>query len=129
MFCMFSLYYISIHSHFSGVFNENRHFDVTAEYAKSAPDEVLGIITVTNCGPETATCHVLPTLWYRNTWIWGCTHEGCTMKPSIRKLGDASVICKHENLHDVEFYWDVDQSGKSPEVYYTENETNSPVSI
>ncbi|CAK8681003.1 unnamed protein product [Clavelina lepadiformis] len=54
--------------------------------------------SVSNRGPDTATVHVLPTLWYRNTWIWGCTHEGCTLKPSIVKTSDHQVTCKHEML-------------------------------
>lgn len=109
----------------TGLFDENKYFDVTAEYAKSSADEVLGLITVTNRGPDTATVHVLPTLWYRNTWIWGCLHEGCTMKPQIRISGDAEVSCKHESLNKSKFYWDVGQDGKPPELLFTENETNS----
>ena len=100
---------------------------MTAEYAKNSPDEILGVITVTNCGSETATAHVLPTLWYRNTWIWGCRHEGCTMKPSIKKSGEAEVICKHESLNKSKFYWGADQDGNSPKLLFTENETNMKV--
>src|ERR1700758_3838939 len=54
----------------TGVFNENRYFDVLAEYAKNSPDDILIRITVTNRGPEPATLHLLPTLWFRNTWVW-----------------------------------------------------------
>ena len=109
------------------MFNDNRYFDITAEYAKRSPDEVLGVITVVNRGPEVATCHVLPTLWYRNTWIWGCRHEGCTMKPNIKKTGAAEVQCKHETLPKSKFYWAPDQQGDLPELFFTENETNSKV--
>ena len=69
----------------TGVFNDNRYFDVTAEYAKASPDDILVRITVANRGPEAATIHLLPTLWYRNTWSWGCTHEGCEVKPRIER--------------------------------------------
>lgn len=86
------------------------------------------MISVTNHGPEEATIHVLPTIWYRNTWIWGCKHEGCTMKPSIKKTGDNHVLCKHESLHQSKFYWGVDQQGNQPKLLFTENETNSKVS-
>ena len=55
----------------TGVFNEDRYFDVFVEYAKGAPEDILIQITVNNRGPETATLHVLPTLWFRNTWSWG----------------------------------------------------------
>ena len=54
----------------TGVFHEDRYFDVTVEYAKAGPDDVLIRITATNKGPEAANIHLLPTLWYRNTWAW-----------------------------------------------------------
>ena len=52
----------------TGVFDEDRYFDVFVEYAKAAPDDLLCRITVANRGPEAAELHVLPTLWFRNTW-------------------------------------------------------------
>ncbi|KAI8504955.1 hypothetical protein Bbelb_170640 [Branchiostoma belcheri] len=109
----------------TGAFDENRYWDVYAEYAKHSPDDVLCKITVHNRGPEEATLHLLPTLWYRNTWIWGCTHEGCTMKPKIKKTGEDSVKCTHETLET--FTWAVDKGpdGRLPELLFTENETNS----
>src|ERR671932_412170 len=55
----------------AGVFDENRYFDVFAEYAKASPNDILIRITVANRGPESATVHLLPTLWFRNTWSWG----------------------------------------------------------
>ena len=55
----------------TGVFDDDRYFDVGIEYAKVDPHDVLIRISVTNRGPEAATCHVLPTLWFRNTWAWG----------------------------------------------------------
>ena len=54
----------------SGVFDEDRYFDVVVEYAKSSPEECFIRITVANRGPEAATIHLLPTLWFRNTWSW-----------------------------------------------------------
>src|SRR5262249_23724208 len=51
-------------------FRENRYFDVTVEYAKASPDDVLVRIRVANRGPEAAEIHVLPTVWFRNTWSW-----------------------------------------------------------
>lgn len=70
----------------TGVFNESRYWDVFAEYAKSGPNDVLIKIKVCNRGPEERTLHLLPTLWYRNTWIWGCEHEGCTRKALLKKV-------------------------------------------
>ena len=55
----------------TGVFDRNRYFDVVVEYAKAAPEDILVRITVHNRGPEAATLHLLPTLWFRNTWSWG----------------------------------------------------------
>ncbi len=71
----------------TGVFAEGKYWDVFAEYAKDSPNDILVRITVCNRGPETATLHLLPTLWYRNTWIWGCEHEGCTTKALIKEVG------------------------------------------
>jgi hypothetical protein len=55
----------------TGVFDDDRYFDVVAEYAKASPNDVLIRVTVTNRGPAPATLHLLPTLWLRNTWSWG----------------------------------------------------------
>jgi hypothetical protein len=60
----------------TGILHEHRYFDVLAEYAKAGPDDILIRITIANRGPELAHLHVLPTLWYRNTWTWGARHEG-----------------------------------------------------
>ena len=54
----------------TGAFDESRYFDVFAEYAKAAPEDILISLTIANRGPESAVLHVLPTLWYRNTWAW-----------------------------------------------------------
>src|SRR5580698_9249595 len=82
----------------TGVFNDNRYFDVFAEYAKAGPDDVLMRITVANRGPESAMLHLLPTLWYRNTWIWGCKHDGCWIKPRITPAGDSTLLGDHVNF-------------------------------
>lgn len=81
-----------------GVFNEGKYWDVFAEYAKNTPNDVLCRITAVNRGPETATIHVLPQLWFRNTWIWGCSHEGCTIKPKLRSQKDGKVYLHHDSL-------------------------------
>jgi hypothetical protein len=67
----------------AGVFAEERYFDVFAEYAKGAVNDILIRITVENHGPDRATLHLLPTLWFRNTWSWGKIVKECTSKPSI----------------------------------------------
>ena len=104
----------------TGVFNEGRYFDVVAEYAKAAPDDLLIRITVVNRGPEAAELHVLPTLWFRNSWIWGCTHEGCELKPRLKATNPDRVECRHETLGQFMFR----QKGAAP-LLFTENETNN----
>jgi len=59
-----------------GIFDESRYFDVFVEYAKGSPNDILIKITIANRGPDPSPIHVLPTLWARNTWSWGCDHEG-----------------------------------------------------
>ncbi|XP_013408660.1 uncharacterized protein YMR196W-like, partial [Lingula anatina] len=108
----------------TGVFDENRYWDVTAEYAKNTPNDVLCRYTVANRGPEEATLHVIPVLWYRNTWIWGCKHEGCTKKPSMKQHKAGELHCSHETLGQTTFIADKDPSGKLPAFLFTENETN-----
>src|SRR5437667_2392677 len=82
----------------TGIFRDRRYFDVFAEYAKAAPDDILIRLTVANRGPEAATLHVLPTLWFRNTWSWGCTHEGCEVKPLLEQAGAGTLSARHATL-------------------------------
>jgi hypothetical protein len=106
----------------TGVFDQNRYFDVFVEYAKNGPDDILIRITVCNRGPDPATIHLLPTLWARNSWIWGCSHEGCEMKPHIAASGPASVDVDHVTLG--KFRWVAEERGEGPKLLFTENETN-----
>ncbi|XP_033111572.1 uncharacterized protein YMR196W-like [Anneissia japonica] len=108
----------------TGVFDEKRYWDVFTEYAKNGPNDILCRITVANRGPDTATIHVLPQLWYRNTWIWGCSHEGCTMKPKMSMQKDGKVLCSHESLDKFYYVCDVGPDGKNVDIHFTENETN-----
>src|SRR5256714_181848 len=68
----------------TGIFDEGRYFDVFTEYAKETPNDLLIRITVANRGPEAATIHLLPTIWFRNTWAWGRTGEGYWARPNIK---------------------------------------------
>jgi hypothetical protein len=109
----------------TGAFDDNRYFDIFAEYAKASPDDLLIRVTVANRAPESATIHVLPTLWFRNAWTWGCSHKGCEVKPRMESAGPAAVVARHASLG--EFRLDIDQSvhlGK-PELVFTDNETNA----
>lgn len=69
----------------TGVFTDQRYFDILVEYVKAAPDDIFVRITATNRGPDAATLHLLPTLWFRNTWSWGRNGEGIGRSPSSRK--------------------------------------------
>ncbi len=107
----------------TGIFNENRYFDVLIEYAKAAEDDILIQITVTNRGPDTAPCHILPTLWFRNTWSWGYPtgpmHD-VDGKPMIRRLNSTSAVeATHPAAGTHYLYAD-----GSPDFIFTENETN-----
>jgi hypothetical protein len=108
----------------TGIFNDNRYFDVTAEYAKAAPDDVLVQLTVANRGPDAATLHLLPTLWFRNHWSWGCLHEGCEVKPRIDADGNGGVVTQHASLGKFHMCADVASDGTRPALLCTENETN-----
>jgi hypothetical protein len=110
----------------TGIFDGNRYFDVLAEYAKAAPDDILIRITVANRGPEPATIHLLPTLWYRNTWSWGSTQEGQGIRPRLRaeKQGNR-VTGTHDTLGTFSLAVGPDPQGKPPPLLFTENETNS----
>ena len=100
----------------TGVFDADRYFDVFVEYAKADPEDILILISVHNRGPETAEIHLLPTLWFRNTW----TGDMDSSKPTIRQVEKASVLASHAQLGDRT----LDCDG-NPELLFTENESNA----
>ena len=107
----------------TGVFDDNRYFDVVAEYAKADEDDVLVRITVANRGPEAATLHLLPTVWFRNTWSWGRAGEGYWPRPSLRAEGPAAIVAEHTGLG--RYVIDAEPAeGTAPGLLFTENETN-----
>ncbi|MBK7403832.1 MAG: glucosidase [Phycisphaerales bacterium] len=108
----------------TGVFDENRCFDVTVEYAKASPEDTLIRITAENRGPEAAELHLLPTLWCRNTWAWGCTHEGCEPKPRLWAENAASIRCDHPSLGRYVLEVEPGPDGIAPDLLFTDNETN-----
>lgn len=108
----------------TGVFDNNRYFDVVAEYAKNSPIDILIRISVANRGPEAASIHILPTLWFRNTWSWGKGHEEGSAKPSISQEKDNLVLASHATLGKMFMAFSPGPDGQLPEVLFTENETN-----
>ncbi len=107
----------------AGVFDGDRYFDILAEYAKESPDDILIRITISNRGPAPATLHVLPTLWFRNSWSWGRGGEGYWPKPRISVDG-SGLLAEHVSLGRYRLIWEAPRTG-TPRVLFTENETNS----
>ncbi|QDT64641.1 MGH1-like glycoside hydrolase domain-containing protein [Calycomorphotria hydatis] len=108
----------------TGLFDDNRYFDVFVEYAKATADDILIRIKVCNRATKQATLHLLPTLWFRNTWAWGCDTEGCWAKPRIWCDGRDYLMTDHESLERFHFYTGPDHKGKAPRWLFTENETD-----
>jgi hypothetical protein len=104
----------------TGIFAEDRYFDVFVECAKAAPEDLLIEITVHNRGPEDASLHVLPTLWFRHTWSWA----GGTDVPGLRAVdggtGTSAVVADHETLGRRWLHCD-----GAPPLLFTGNETNN----
>ncbi len=108
----------------TGIFADNRYFDVFVEYAKAAPTDILIRLNIVNCGPEAAPLHILPTLWFRNTWSWGRDSR----KPLLQKyvspggqlpVGMLSIEARHHLLGDYILHCEAADS-----LLFTENETN-----
>ncbi|HYV37650.1 MAG TPA: glucosidase [Gemmataceae bacterium] len=103
----------------TGIFGEDRYFDVVVEYAKETPDDVLIRITVHNRGPDAATLHVLPTLWFRNTWAWW-PEDGKPELRALKQAGEIAVVAA--NHYDLGEYF---LSCANPRnLLFTENDTN-----
>lgn len=100
----------------TGIFDEDRYFDVFVEYAKATAEDILIQITAINRGPETKTLHLLPTLWFRNTWSWGNKET----KPTLKLIKPGIVEASHPTLGQRYLYCE----GRT-ELLFTENETNS----
>ena len=94
---------------------ENRYFDVEITYAKAAPDDILIRATATNCGPQAATLHLLPTIWFRNTWSWGRDNQ----KPSLREGRPTMIEANHHELGSYQLH-----CKDASKFLFTENESN-----
>lgn len=111
----------------TGAFAESRYFDVVVEYAKADQDDILVEITATNRGPDAAPLHLLPTLWFRNTWSWGYPagpmHDVPT-RPIMRRLEDQGaarvVSAEHPALGSYQLY-----AEGADALWFTENESNT----
>src|SRR5258707_8219268 len=101
----------------TGLFNDDRYFDVFVEYAKAAPDDILLRITIENRGPEAAALHVLPQIWFRNTWSWSEDHGH---KPVLAAAGPNSITATHLRLGEYTL-----TAEKPGDLLFTDNETNT----
>jgi len=104
----------------TGVLTDNRYFDIEIAYAKAAPYDILIRATATNCGPEPAVLHVLPTMWFRSTWSWG----GDNQKPILQEIAEIDphidiIEASHHALGTYRFHCEGAEN-----LFFTENETN-----
>jgi hypothetical protein len=100
----------------TGIFDQDRYFDVFVEYAKASPQDILITVTVHNRGPEAATLHLLPTLWFRNTWSWGDSAP----RPLLRAASPGVIAATHPTLG--ERFLSCEGAAT---LLFTENETNT----
>src|SRR5262249_6854705 len=115
----------------TGIFAEDRYFDVTVEYAKADPEDILILLTAVNRGPEPATLHLLPTLWFRNTWSWGEDPDrrptADPQPPRLARSRDENGEHREEAVIVAEYpllgtrYLLCEKSGDDPELLFTEN--------
>jgi hypothetical protein len=105
----------------TGAFDDDRYFDVTAEYAKNAPEDILIRISIENPSRREARIHVLPTLWFRNTWSWGRSGEGYGERPTLSATSERSVLGAHTALGEMLLVLDPELD---VELLFTENESN-----
>ncbi|WP_068471367.1 MGH1-like glycoside hydrolase domain-containing protein [Candidatus Protochlamydia phocaeensis] len=103
----------------TGIFNEDRYFDVFVEYAKESPEEMLIKISVCNRGPAESTLHLLPTIWFRNVWTWW----ECKQKPQLNEAADkegSAIVAHHAELGEY-----ILQADSHVPLLFTENDTNN----
>ena len=98
----------------TGIFDDDRYWEITADYAKASATDISIQLTIRNAGPEEATLHALPTLWFRNTWSWGTDDR----TPRISKVDD-HLVAEHHSLGSMTLSGDGD-----PTALFCDNETN-----
>lgn len=109
----------------TGVFNDQRYFSLEIAYAKAAVDDIAIAVTVANRGPEAAAIHLLPTIWYRNTWSWGPDRQvGTGIKPNLKAAEHGVISATHELLGDWQLDCDHGPDGVFPELLFCDNDSN-----
>ncbi|MEA5574698.1 MGH1-like glycoside hydrolase domain-containing protein [Calothrix sp. UHCC 0171] len=108
----------------TGIFDDNRYFDVEVKYAKNSPEDILIQISITNQGSYPKTLHLLPTLWFRNTWSWGYDCE----KPILKVFSESDcfsiIAANHPTLGQRSLYCEHSNTQQFLPLLFTENETN-----
>jgi hypothetical protein len=105
----------------TAVFDDERYWIVQVDYAKNDPADILMHVQITNPGPESATLHVLPTAWFRNTWSWETNAD----KPSMACLDSETVRVDHPFLSQLQFVGGPGPDGAQPRLLFCDNETNT----
>jgi hypothetical protein len=100
----------------TGIFDENRYFDIFIEYAKADCDDVLARVTIVNRSPDPASLYILPTLWFRNTWSWGYG----TPRPELERLDSHTIAAREQSLGEFKLWLE-----DGPPLLFTENESNA----
>ncbi|MFT4031053.1 MAG: glucosidase [Siphonobacter sp.] len=103
----------------TGIFDDNQYFDVFVEYAKGSPHDILMKVTIWNRGSEEAKLHILPTIWFSNTWRWGYD-RGQSQKPTLKIQAEGRVLANHSELGQY-----VIQAEGEPEWLFCDNDSNT----
>lgn len=105
----------------TGAFDEDRFWVVEVEYTKDGPHDVLMTVQVTNAGPDTEVLHVLPTVWFRNTWSWELDQP----RPGLRAGAGATIEIDHPEFGDLELVVGPGPDGSAPPLLFCDNDTNA----
>src|SRR6478609_6823782 len=105
----------------TGIFDDDRYWVVDVVHAKADPHDLLMEVRVTNAGPEEATLHVLPQLWFRNTWSW----DVGAARPSLGATGPTQVTAQHPRFGELEWELAPGPDGTAPQLLFCDNETNT----
>ena len=103
----------------TGLFDDDRYWIVEVDYAKADPFDVLMVVRVTNAGPDADRLHVLPTAWYRNTWVWEIDAKAPELQGAVDR-----ITTRHPFLGDLELLADSGPDGSAPSLLFCDNETN-----
>jgi hypothetical protein len=106
----------------TGIFEENRYWAITADYAKAGPTDLCVRITLANRGPDEATLHVLPHLWFRNTWAWGLPGRG---DPPVIRADGPTLVADHQRLGRLVLTGADAPDGTAPRALMCDNESNA----